>query len=120
MNTLEPMMQFVTPLLPLREILASMWDENNYMRFLQPLSTLLIDKLTLCLLNNICILTNVVIVDPTWTYLFPWFCAIQGFVVSNAAQAKERSYRNWHPTDQFLPLVIEVFDCLHKHVDVFL
>jgi hypothetical protein len=68
---------------------------------------------------NICILA-VVIVDPTWTDLLPWSCAIQGFVASNAAQAKERSYLNWHPINQFLPLVIEVFDCLHKHVDVFL
>jgi hypothetical protein len=24
------------------------------------------------------------------------------------------------PTDQFLPIAIEVFGCLHKHVDVFL
>jgi hypothetical protein len=35
-------------------------------------------------------------------------------------QAKERSYCNQHPTDQFLPLKIGIFDCLHKHVDVFL
>jgi hypothetical protein len=46
--------------------------------------------------------------------------AIQGFVASNATQAKERSYHKQHPIDQFLPLAIEVFGCLHKHVDVFL
>ncbi len=38
----------------------------------------------------------------------------------DATQTKERSYHNWHPTDQFLPLAIEVFGYLHKHVDVFL
>ncbi len=35
-------------------------------------------------------------------------------------QAKEKNYRNRHPTDQFLLLTIEVFGCLHKQVDVFL
>jgi hypothetical protein len=34
-NTLEPMMQFVTPLLPLHKMLASTRDKNNFMRFLQ-------------------------------------------------------------------------------------
>jgi hypothetical protein len=38
----------------------------------------------------------------------------------DVAQAKERSYHNRHPTDQFLSLAIEVFGCLHKHADVFL
>jgi hypothetical protein len=32
----------------------------------------------------------------------------------------ERSYHNWHPTNQFLPFAIEVFGCLHKHANVFL
>jgi hypothetical protein len=49
MNALEPMMQFVTPLPPLREMLVLTWDENNYMCFLQPHSTPFIDELTLCL-----------------------------------------------------------------------
>jgi hypothetical protein len=39
---------------------------------------------------------------------------------SNTAQAKEKNYCNQHPTDQFLPLAIEVFGCLHKHANVFL
>jgi hypothetical protein len=30
------------------------------------------------------------------------------------------SYHNWHPTNQFLPFVIEIFCCLRKHVNVFL
>jgi len=52
--------------------------------------------------------------------LFPRSCAIQGFVALHATQAKERSYRNQHPIDQFLPLKIDVFGYLHKHADVFL
>ncbi len=47
-NALEPMMQFATPLLPLHEMLASTWDENNYNCFLQPHSSLLVDELELC------------------------------------------------------------------------
>jgi len=47
----KPMMQFVTLLLPLCEMLVSTWDENNYMHFLQPHSNSLIDKLILCSLK---------------------------------------------------------------------
>jgi hypothetical protein len=60
------------------------------------------------------ILANVVIVDPTHADLFPQSCTTQRFVASNAIQAKERSYCNQHPTNQFLPLVIEVFECVHE------
>jgi hypothetical protein len=70
--------------------------------------------------NGIRTLINLVIVDPMWTYLFPRSCTIQGFVASNVVQAKERSNHNWHPTDQFLPLTIEIFDYLHKLANVFL
>ncbi len=65
-------------------------------------------------------LIDIVIIDPTQTNLFPWSCAIQGFVASNAAQAKEMNFCNQHPTNQFLPLTIEVFGCLYKHANVFL
>ncbi len=47
-NALEPMMQFVTPLSQLHEMLTSTWDENNYMHSLQPWSTPFIDESTLC------------------------------------------------------------------------
>jgi hypothetical protein len=30
-----------------------------------------------------------------------------------------KTYYNWHRIDQFLPLTIEVFVCLHKHANVF-
>jgi hypothetical protein len=52
--------------------------------------------------------------------LLPQSCTTQRFATSNATQAKEKSYRNWHPIDQFRLLIIEIFGCLHKHVDVFL
>jgi len=42
------------------------------------------------------------------------------FAASNVAQTKERRFCNQHPINQFLPLKNEVFDCLHKHVNVFL
>jgi hypothetical protein len=70
--------------------------------------------------DDICTLTNIVIVDPTWVDLLFRSCTTQRFVALDAPQAKEKSYYNWHPTDQFFPLTIEVFGCLHKHVDVFL
>jgi len=49
-----------------------------------------------------------------------WSCTTQKFATSNAFQAKEMNYCNQHPNDQFFPLAIEIFWCLHKHVDVFL
>jgi len=50
-------------------------------------------------------LVNIVIVDPTWTHLLPWSCTTQIFIASDAAQTKEWSYRDWHPTNQLkIPL----------------
>ncbi len=40
-----------TPLSPLHKMLIVTWDENNYMHFLQPHSTLLVNESTLCLLK---------------------------------------------------------------------
>jgi hypothetical protein len=42
------LMQFMTPLLPSREMLTFTWNKNNYMHFLEPHSTFLVNKLTLC------------------------------------------------------------------------
>jgi hypothetical protein len=50
----------------------------------------------------------------------PQSCTIQRFATSNATQAKERSYCDQHPTNQFFPLANEVFKCLHKQAYVFL
>jgi hypothetical protein len=65
-------------------------------------------------------LANIIIVDPTRMDLFPQSCTTQRFATSNATSAKLKSYCNRHPIDQFRPLVIEVFGCLHKHANVFL
>jgi len=70
--------------------------------------------------NGIRTLANVIITDPTWANLLHWSCVIQGFIASDITQAKEKKYHNWHLTNQFLPLTIEAFGCLHKHTNVFL
>jgi hypothetical protein len=70
--------------------------------------------------DGICTLTDIIIINSMQANLFLRSCAIQRFVTSNVAQAKEKNYHNQHPIDQFFPLTIEVFGSLHKHVDVFL
>jgi hypothetical protein len=47
-NILEPMMQFVTPLLSLHEMSTFTWDEKNYMHFFQLCSTPFVEESTLC------------------------------------------------------------------------
>jgi hypothetical protein len=69
--------------------------------------------------DDIHTLTKVVIVDPMWANLFPWSYATQRFIAFDAAQAKEKNYCDWHPTNQFLPLTIGIFGCLHKQADMF-
>jgi hypothetical protein len=120
MNTLEPMMQSVTPLPPLCEMLVSTWDENNYMRFLNHIQLLS--------------LTSWHCVYQRWHLHFNPHCHCQPnvsgftspslrnssicFLRCNSSQGKELS----QPTPHWSipPLAIEVFGCLHKHVDVFL
>jgi hypothetical protein len=62
MNAHEPMMQFMTLLLPLQKISASMWDENNYTHFLQPHSTSINIMFTK---DGIRILADIVIANST-------------------------------------------------------
>jgi hypothetical protein len=69
--------------------------------------------------DDIRILVNIVIVDPTQMDLLPQSCATQRFITFDVIQAKKRNYRNQHPIDQFFFLVIKVFGCLHKQTDVF-
>jgi hypothetical protein len=70
--------------------------------------------------DGICTLANIIIINPMRTDLLPQSCAIQGFTTSYVTQTKEKSYCNRHPTDQFLPLTIEIFGYLHKYANVFL
>jgi hypothetical protein len=65
-------------------------------------------------------LLDIVIANPTWVDLLPQSCATQGFVAFDVAQVEEWRYCDQHLIDQFLPLAMEVFGCLHKHADVFL
>jgi len=59
--------------------------------------------------DEISTLFYVVIVDPTRANIFPQSCTIKKFVIPNVAQAKEGNYGDWHPTNQFHLLAIEVF-----------
>jgi hypothetical protein len=68
---------------------------------------------------DICTLADVVIVDPTQANLLPQSCVTQRFVAFDTIESKEMNYCNRHPIDQFFPLVIEIFGCLHKHADMF-
>jgi hypothetical protein len=54
---------------------------------------------------------DVIIADPTWANLLHRSCVTQ--VASDTTQAKEKNYHNWHLINQFFPLAIEAFGCLH-------
>ncbi len=54
--------------------------------------------------DDICILIDIIIANRMWMNLFPQSCATQELIAFNAAQAKEKSYR-----DQFFPLAIKIF-----------
>lgn len=45
------------------------------------------------------------------------FCRVATMVV---AQVKEGLYHDWHSKDVFLPLVIEIFGCVHQQANNFL
>jgi len=63
--------------------------------------------------DGICTFVNIDITNPTQANLLPQSCATQGFVAF-VPQVKEWSYSDWPFTDQFLPLIVEVFGCLFK------
>ncbi len=69
--------------------------------------------------DDICTQVDIIIVDPTHADLVFQSYTTQGFVASDVFQVKERSYCDQHLIDQFLPLTIEVFECLHKQAAVF-
>ncbi len=114
-------MQFATPLLPLCEMLASTWDENNYMCFFSTTFNSFCRLFNIVLTKNgIHTLANIVITNPTWMDLLSQSCATLRFAIFYVVQTKEFFYHNQHPINQFLPLTIEIFGCLHKHVNMFL
>jgi hypothetical protein len=59
-------------------------------------------------------LVEVVIIEPTRTGLISWATFSHGVVTIVAAQAKDDFKSNRFSTDMFLPLVVEVFKCLHQ------
>jgi hypothetical protein len=65
-------------------------------------------------------IVDIIIANPTRVDLLLQSCATWKFVVFETTQAKEKNYFDQHPTNQFLPLTIEVFGCLNKHVDIYL
>jgi hypothetical protein len=115
MSAQAPMMQFVTFLLQSHEMLTCMCNETQPHVLLSTIFHSFCRWIDILFTKyGICIVIDVVIVDPTWANLLCWFCATQGFVASKVAKAKKRNYHNQHPTNHFLPLVIEVFRCLNK------
>ncbi len=70
--------------------------------------------------DGICTLVNIVIANAMFVDLPRQSCTTQRFATSNAIQTKERNYRDQHPTNQFFPIAIKVFKCLHKHAYVLL
>jgi hypothetical protein len=64
---------------------------------------------------DISILTNVIITNPTWINLVSQVVSSCEVVI----QAKEKIYHNWHWTNTFFPLAIEIFGCLHWQTNNF-
>jgi len=54
--------------------------------------------------DGICTLVDIVIANLIQMDLFFRSCATQGFDASNVIQAKEKSYHDQHPTNQFFLL----------------
>jgi hypothetical protein len=60
-------------------------------------------------------LVNNIIVDPTLAnlVLVLWANLFHGVVITIVVQSKDGHYCDRYPMDQFLPLAIKVFGCLH-------
>jgi hypothetical protein len=68
------------------------------------------------LVDGIHTLVDVIIIDPVQAYLVLCVVSFCEVVATMAIQAKERLYHNWHITNAFFPLTMEVFDCLHRQM----
>jgi len=64
--------------------------------------------------NGTCTLVDVVIVDPTYVNLILWVDSSWGAITMIITQTKIVSYHNRHLKDDFIPLVVEIFGCLHQ------
>jgi hypothetical protein len=70
--------------------------------------------------DNFCTVTNVVIIDPTRTNLVYCVSTMTTHVVIVAAHDKTQSYTKQVPRDDFIPLAIKTYSCLHPRFDSFL
>jgi len=61
------------------------------------------------LIDSICTLVDVIIVNFTWANLVSWTTFSREVVASLVAQVKKRFYCNHYSIDVFFPLAIEVF-----------
>jgi len=70
--------------------------------------------------NSFWTLTNVVIINATCTNLVQRVSTMTMHAKIVATQDKVRSYTKWMLRNDFIPLAIETYGCLHFHFDSFL
>ncbi len=71
-------------------------------------------------INGIHIPANVIIVDPTHANLILWIAFSQGMTATIVAWAKVVSCHDRHLEDDFIPLVVDIFEYLHQQANNFL
>jgi hypothetical protein len=72
------------------------------------------------IINGICTLANVVIVDATHANIVSQAISSWGVDMTIVVKAKVVSYYYQHLEDDFVLLAIKIFGCLQQHVDDFL
>ncbi len=72
------------------------------------------------LIDGICTLANVIIINPTQVDLVSQTTSFHRVVTKMVTQAKEGFYHNQHPINTFFSLTIEVFGCIHQQAYDFL
>jgi hypothetical protein len=70
-------------------------------------------------LKTTCTLMDVVIVNLTHTNMVLWTSTTTTHATMMVAQKKIRSYVEWTPSDDFIPLLIEMYGFLHYCFDLF-
>jgi hypothetical protein len=70
--------------------------------------------------DSFCTLANVVIIDLTYRDLVQHVSMMTTHVAIIVTQDKAQSYTKEMPKNDFIPLVIKTYNCLHFHFDSFL
>jgi len=65
-------------------------------------------------------LMDVIIANSIRTNMLQWTLMMITYVAMMAIQEKTWSYTKWAPCDDFIPLAIETYGCLHSCFDLFL